>query len=539
MESTEKTMVRRAVVSSFIFKFPPNRGPQVALFRRSDSVRTYPNHLAPVSGSIEQDDPSPLDAAWREIREETTLTPATLTLLRQGKDYVFADEKIGREWTIHPFAFRLKSHEDESRIQIDWEHKGFQWFDPHEVRDVDEFGGVPRLAESLRRIWFEIELGESRGKILSEGLLALQKDHQSGARQLAGKALQVLLSVIGEKASAVKDGSVEKWWRNARLAAWHLWKNGRESMGAAILNNIVRSLAVIEKEVQQTKDFKVLVCVYHSDCRLFPHKVSQAFLDSVTRKVGDFAISRDSSIDGIWNSFEAFLRNYHGSGRPIRILTLSSSSTILECLKRAIAGLDSEVDIRVLESCPLFEGVSMASSLVNHLRESAPREHKVDVSIFTDAAAAIASKDVDMVLIGADIIAVDGATSNKTGSLPAILSAKHSSPQAKVFVLAESEKIMPYDDPPRFEENDVEEVVASWKHSILAQQAASNAFDSSHGAGSGEKIAKANVRNVYFEWIPPNLIDRYMFENGEKSPTDISGIVERVRREADAYFSDV
>ncbi|KXH53351.1 NUDIX domain-containing protein [Colletotrichum salicis] len=515
-------MVRRAVVSSFIFKFLPNRGPQVALFRRSDSVRTYPNHLAPVSGSIEQDDPSPLDAAWREIREETTLTPATLTLLRQGKDYVFADEKIGREWTIHPFAFRLKSHEDESRIQIDWEHKGFQWFDPHEVRDVDEFGGVPRLAESLKRIWFEIELGESRGKILSEGLLALQKDHQSGARQLAGKALQVLVSVIGEKASAVKDGSVEKWWRNARLAAWHLWKNGRESMGAAILNNIVRSLAVIEKEVQQTKDFNV----------------SQAFLDSVTKKVGDFATSRDSSIDGIWNSFEAFLRNYHGSGRPIRILTLSSSSTILECLKRAIAGLDSEVDIRVLESRPLFEGVSMASSLVNHLRESAPREHKVDVSIFTDAAAAIASKDVDMVLIGADIIAGDGATSNKTGSLPAILSAKHSSPLAKVFVLAESEKILPY-DPPGFEENDVEEVVASWKHSILAQQAASNAIDSSHGAGSGEKIAKANVRNVYFEWIPPSLIDGYMFDNGEKSPTDISGIVERIRREADAHFSDI
>ncbi|KAK1468277.1 NUDIX domain-containing protein [Colletotrichum melonis] len=522
MEPSKKTMVRRAVVSSFIFKFPPNRGPQVALFRRSDSVRTYPNHLAPVSGSIEQDDPSPLDAAWREIREETTLTPATLTLLRQGKDYVFADKRIGREWTIHPFAFRLKSHEDESRIQIDWEHKGFQWFDPHEVRDVDEFGGVPRLAESLRRIWFEIELGERRGKLLSEGLLALQKDHQSGARQLAGKALQVLLSVIGEKASAEKDGSVEKWWRNARLAAWHLWKNGRESMGAAILNNIVRSLSVIEKEVQQAKDANV----------------SQAFLDSVTKKVGDFATSRDSSIDGISKSFEAYLRTHHVSGQPIRILTLSSSSTILECLKRAIAGLDSSFDIRVLESRPLFEGVSMASSLVNHLQESGRREKRVNVSIYTDAAAAIASKEVDMVLIGADIIDGYGTTSNKTGSLPAILSAKHSSPQAKVFVLAESEKILPY-DPPSFEENDVNEVTASWKHSYLAQQDTSKAIDSSLGAGSGEEMAKANVRNVYFEWVPSGLIDGYMLEDGEKSSTDISDIAERIRREADAFFSDV
>ncbi|OHE92250.1 NUDIX domain-containing protein [Colletotrichum orchidophilum] len=522
MESTNKTMTRRAVVSSFIFKFPPNRGPQVALFRRSDSVRTYPNHLAPVSGSIESDDPSPLDAAWREIREETTLTPATLTLLRQGKDYVFADEKIGREWTIHPFAFRLKSHDDESRIQIDWEHQGFQWFDPHEVRDVDEFGGVPRLAESLRRIWFEIELGESRGKILSEGLLALQRDHESGARQLAGKALQVLLSVIEEKASAERDGSVEKWWRNARLAAWHIWKNGRESMGAAILNNIVRLLAIIEKEVQQAMDVKV----------------SQSFLDSVTQKVSEFTISRDSSIDGIWKSFETFLRHNHGSGRAIRILTLSSSSTILECLQRGIASLDSEFDIRVLESRPLFEGVSMASRLVNHLRESGQRQKKVDVSIYTDAAAAIASKEVDIVLIGADIIAGDGATSNKTGSLPAILSAKHCSPQAKVFVLAESEKILPY-DPPGFEENDVEEVIASWKHNSSVQKAASKSIGSSQGVGPGENRVKVNVRNVYFEWVPTSLIDGYMFEDGQKSSTDISDIAERIRREADAFFSDV
>lgn len=350
----------------------------------------------------------------------------------------------------------------------------------------------------------------------------MQKDHQSGARQLAGKALHVLLSVIGEKASAEKDGSVEKWWRNARLAAWHLWKNGRESMGAAILNNIVRSLSVIEKEVQQVKDANV----------------SQAFLDSVTKKVGDFATSRDSSIDGIWKSFEAFLRTHHGSGQPCRILTLSSSSTILECLKRAIAGLDSEFDIRVLESRPLFEGVSMASSLVNHLQELGQGEKRVDVSIYTDAAAAIASKDVDMVLIGADIIDGYGTTSNKTGSLPAILSAKHSSPQAKVFVLAESEKILPY-DPPGFEENDVNEVVASWKHSYLAQQAASQTIDNSLRAGSGKEMAKANVRNVYFEWVTPSLIDGYMFEDGEKSSTDISDIAQRIRREADAFFSDV
>ncbi|CCF42564.1 NUDIX domain-containing protein [Colletotrichum higginsianum] len=531
MDSQGKIMTRRAVVSSFIFKFPPNRGPQVALFRRSDKVRTYPNRLAPVSGSIEKDDPSPLDAAWREIREETTLTPATLTLLRQGKDYRFADDKIGREWTIHPFAFRLKSHEDESRIQIDWEHQGFQWFEPHEVRDVDEFGGVPRLAESLRRIWFEIELGESRAKVLSEGLLALQQDHGSGARVLAARALDVFLSLVSDKSGFDKDGSVDKWWRNIRLAAWHLWKNGRECMGAAILNNIVRSLAVIEKEVQQVKD----------------DKTPPEFLETVTQKVRDLAVARGSSVDGIWRSFEAFLRQQQkqqqqqqqGSGRPIRILTLSSSSTILQCLQRAVAGFDSDFDIRILESRPLFEGVSMASGLVNRLREApAERKNKIEVSIYTDAGAAVASRDVDVVLVGADAIDRYGSTYNKTGSLPAVLSAKHCSPHSKVLVLADSEKILPY-EMPDWEVNDVDELATSWKQSPSVKGTVSTLLGSASGMTTDEKGVKVGVMNVYFEWVPPTLIDGYLFEDGQKSAKEIADLADKIRREADVFFSDV
>ncbi|KAL0943054.1 translation initiation factor eif-2b subunit family protein [Colletotrichum truncatum] len=516
MDSGKKPMTRRIVVSSFIFKFPPDSGPQVALFRRSDKVRTYQHRLAPVSGSVDKDDPSPLDAAWREINEETGLTPATLTLLRKGKDYRFADESIGREWVIHPFAFRLKSHEDEARIKIDWEHTGFQWFDPREVRDVDEFGGVPKLAESLRRVWFEIELGEKRGEILNDGLVALQRDHESGARQLAGKALDVLVDVMAEG-----DESLTKWWRNTRLAAWHLWKNVRESMGAAILNVIVRSLAIIEQEVRSVDG----------------DEVSGEFLDTVKQRLREYAASRDGSVDGIWRSFEGFLRGRHQPDRPVRVLTLSSSSTILECLQRAIAGFDSEFDVRILESRPLFEGVSMASRLVSRLRESGvEREKKVNVSIYTDAAAAIASEGVDLVLIGADLIDKDGSTSNKTGSLPAVLSARHCAPDAKVLVLAENEKILPY-EPPGHEENDIEEVVASWRREDSLQEAASTVL--SYSRETPDKGLKASVRNVYFEWVPERLIDGYMFEDGQKSAKDISELAGRIRCEADAFFADV
>ena len=120
-----------------------------------------PRHRwAVVSGSIDPEDPSPQAAAWREIHEETTLTQSSLELMRQGKSYVLPDESIGREWTIYPFAFRLKEASEggkgEDAIRLDWEHETWAWYDPFEVEDSEIFGAVPRLAESLRRVWLVV-----------------------------------------------------------------------------------------------------------------------------------------------------------------------------------------------------------------------------------------------------------------------------------------------------------------------------------------------------------------------------------------------
>ncbi|TEA19534.1 Ribose 1,5-bisphosphate isomerase [Colletotrichum sidae] len=518
MASGQQPMTRRTVVSCFIIKFPPNASPLVALFRRSDKVRTYQGRLAPISGSVDKADASPLHAAWREIAEETCLTSANLTLLRQGKDYKFSDQSIGREWTIFPYAFGLNAPEDEANIQIDWEHTGFQWFDPRDVEDVDSFGGVPRLAESLRRVWFEVEIGEKRGRILNGGLLALRKDHESGARQLAGTALDVLLDIVGES-----DKDLVTWWKNVRLAAWHLWKNGRESMGASILNVVVRSLALVEEQVKRAKE----------------NEVTQAFLRDVVNKLEAYKELREESASGIWKTLEAFLRENEDASKPIRILTLSFSSTILNCLQRSIAGFGSEFDIRILESRPLFEGVSTASKLVGGLTEAGvERDKRVNVSIYTDASAAIASEDIDLLLIGADLIDNAGATSNKTGSLPAVLAAKHSSPGVKVLVLADSEKVLPYERP-ESEENDAGEVVDAWRREESLRDAVATVMGSVSGDVAEEKGVRASVKNVYFEWVPSSLIDGYLFEDGRKSSEDVSVLAGRIRREADAFFADV
>ncbi len=118
---------------------------------------------------------SPLAAAWREIREETTLTPTSLAVYRQGKSYTFTD---GVDWAaVDHFPSRLPLKSRGRSRQARRRHPdrlgarslGVARSLPVQ-EDSDTFGGVPRLAESLRRVFFELDIGSAAGKVLSDGL---------------------------------------------------------------------------------------------------------------------------------------------------------------------------------------------------------------------------------------------------------------------------------------------------------------------------------------------------------------------------------
>ncbi|KAM0331253.1 hypothetical protein ACHAQA_002923 [Verticillium albo-atrum] len=505
MSSSSKAgLISRSVASCFLFKLSPSAKPQVALFKRSAKVRTYQHRLGPIAGSIEESDASPIAAVWREIHEETTLTPAHLNLFRQGKPYSFTDEGVGRVWTVHPFAFSLKDAQAESRIQIDWEHDGWTWHDPLEVTDDESFGGVPFLAKSLRRVWFEMDLGEERGRILREGLAMLRDDHDSGARQLAGKALEVFRNIV-----VLGHGEpVDLWWHNAKFVAWHLWKNGRESMGAAILNVLIRSLAIVEEEVQ----------------RIGSGTVEHESLGRISQQLGRYADARTETIGPIAKSLQLVLEKAgpNRTGRPVKILTLSSSSTILESLRRVVQATNVQLDIRVLESRPLFEGAQMASKLAEGPRASENwTKGSINVTVYSDASAAIASKGVDIVLLGADLINKEGDISNKTGSLPAVLSAKFVAPGAKVVILSEKEKILPFTAPTPAEENDTGEITTAWGL-----------------AAANSSSVQVGVKNIYFEWVPSDLIDIYVSEDGEMSREAVTAQAQQVRQETERFFTE-
>ncbi|KAJ9230354.1 hypothetical protein DTO207G8_4663 [Paecilomyces variotii] len=520
MSAQDKPLTKRSVVSSLIFKFPEsgNGTPVVALFRRSDKVNTYRHHLAPISGSIDKTDPNPLSAAWREIKEETTLTPESLALFRQGKPFTFSDPSIGREWTIHPFGFRLKTKDEggkgEEGIQTDWEHEGWEWHDPSTVIDSQEFGGVPRLKETLSRVWFETDMGKEAGNILADGLDTLKNDHESGARELAAIALSIFRKVI---VGMRDDIGRERWWELVRIAGWHLWKNGRESMGAAIVNVIVSALTSIERIISDTS----------------AHPATKK--DEILAVIDEIAEKRQSTGACVSSNFISYLRTNVIGGRnasPVKILTLSSSSTIRSALLHIAFIPDIEkLELHVLESRPLYEGVSIASAVQPEFQS---RSVQLKTTIYTDASAALAAKDVDILLLGADRIASSGDVSNKTGSLPAVLSAKNVNPAARVVVLTELEKVAEPGSVTQHvtEENDPDEVIRGWKSSGVK---GFDVVERELKRGYGQNTA-LSVKNIYFEWVPADFIDAYICEEGSWDTSRIKDRSKWVGERIDRLF---
>ncbi|KAI0003537.1 nagb/rpia/CoA transferase-like protein [Xylariaceae sp. FL0662B] len=513
-----KKYKKSAVAGSFLFKFPDGdaKRAQVALFRRSDKVSTYRHKLAPVSGSVEKDDASPMATALREIQEETTLTPSSLELLHVGKPYSFIDESIGRVWTINPFAFRLKDKAEggkgEEGIVIDWEHDGVEWYNPLEVNESDEFGGVLKLVESLRRVWPEYDLGTKAGKVLTSGLQRLRDDHESGARQLAAAALSTLKDLIAEMNVGAID---ETWWANVRMAAWHICKT-RESMGAAILTAIVKALDRVEA--------------------IFTRNLAPAEkVRQMVEATDDQLAQRQSTSERICNSFVDYIHQNVIQGAEsknrISVLTLSSSSTISACLLQAAARLGVALDLRVLESRPLCEGVTLASKLL----EEDNKKTDLTVTLYSDASAALGADAVDILVLGADRISSAGDVSNKIGSLPAILSQRHVASNAKVVILSESEKVAglgPTSEHP-VEENDPRELTQAWKGNVKGAHVIEDALRREANQG------KVRVNNTYFEWIPARFISAYVTDEGVWSVEDIGKRSVWISNETDRFFKDL
>ncbi|KNG87819.1 translation initiation factor eIF-2B subunit family protein [Aspergillus nomiae NRRL 13137] len=517
----------RAVLC-FIFRdanidseLPKNPKPNSAQVRKSDRVPLPCGSLEPLLGVIEDNNSSPEDTAWKTIKKQTTIPPSSLSVLRYGKSFLSETSSIGQRCLFYPFAFHLNTlsglSTDVDNTRLD---RSICGWNNHEPNVYDSMDGH-YFGQGLRKVWFEIDLGPTPGKVLASGLKQLQHDHESGARKLAAVSVNILRAVVAHLDDPITLSG--PWWQKARMTAWHLWKNGRQSMDAAILSFLLMTLTEIE----------TLLLTLGPEEPCDKRQVSELF-DRIQKKIRSYKLRLS------YNFGSYAMSKISRAGcipKHLTIITLSASCTIRECITQLvrISGVRS-VEIRVLESRPLFEGVSLASSILEHL-EKEPNSPKVDVSIFTDASVALAAQNADFLLLAADRIAADGSVSNKTGSLPAALSVRHVSPSADIIVVSELDKVAMQScdtEAHTMENNESSEVVDAWQQSETVK-----------GLGVIEqKIQRkgrqvtVNVPNVYFEWVPPTLIDAYICEDGVKLPSDFRNRSQWIKEQCERYFDN-
>jgi 8-oxo-dGTP pyrophosphatase MutT (NUDIX family) len=130
------SLERREVVTAFL-----RHEGKILLLRRSDRVGTYRGRWAGISGYLE--DPTPLDQALREIREETGLASEQVVLAGVGSPLEIPAPELGRCWIVHPFLFDVMAA---AAIQLDWEHCEMVWVVPEALAD---YATVPGLAAAF------------------------------------------------------------------------------------------------------------------------------------------------------------------------------------------------------------------------------------------------------------------------------------------------------------------------------------------------------------------------------------------------------
>ena len=358
--------------------------------------------------------------------------------------------------------------------------------------------------------------GKMSTTALEAGIHMLQEDHDNGARFLATKAVGVLNDILTDEVKVAGNG--EEVWNALRDAAWRL-RSSRPSMNAAIGSALVQGLVRVKESwrIEFGSDGWMKVS---EDAELA--KLSDVGKQSLHSTIED----RNDSAKYLAANFTSWLaKKSFKIKHPLRILTLSFSSSLKNCLTtafREIPGL--MIDLKILESRPRCEGAALGIALSNEIHGLEDSNGRLSIQIATDSSVAMMSKDVDVVLLGADCISSWGDVSNKMGSFAAVTCAKAISPTCEVVVVAESDKITKPGgvDQDAVEENDMREVFQTWNMDFLTE------------AFFPEQI---KIRNVYFEWVPSKCIDIYICETGELSTEGVlKAAVETEVKERDTFM---
>jgi hypothetical protein len=306
----------------------------------------------------------------------------------------------------------------------------------------------------------------------------------SVARQLATKALNTYINAT--KKHDLMDR--HRWWNNVRLAGWHSWKSGQQSIDATVLSIVLSGLEIIEGNLS-------------SSCPL-----NKSIIDEIVRALSKYACGRKTTSSRTNTTFQAFLESFSGDA-PLEILTISSSSTTTSVIVHMLSNSLRPIEVHVLESRPLFEGVNMA-----------------EVFALSASVVGVAAQGVDIVLIGANLTSSTAAVGNKDCSLPAVLTAKYVAPGVKIVILYKKEKVLSFF--PHARERTIHRRLRKLRGSLarLLRRA---------------PHSQVNVKNVCFEWVSSDLINHFITEDGDADSKAIWEYAEQAGQKTGQYFANL
>ena len=294
----------------------------------------------------------------------------------------------------------------------------------------------------------------------TQALKEIRGDNVSGASELSRKAASVVVLFASESGAK----SNQEYFRN-------LLKLGAELISAqphmASIFNLVNSISYSVEE-------------------LLPTLTLNELTEFTKEKAEEFTCNSLNSIQLIARNGEKLVEE--GS----KVLTHSASGSILAILKKA-KEKGKSFEVVVCESRPMQEGRLLARFLGNA---------KIPVTLITDVAMGVFSKEADLFLVGADSISETVFVNKIRTFYLCLLSEEYRVP---LYVACERSKF----------------ISSAWRPSPFASGNPREILD--------EELLNVKVENPYFEEIPLSFCQQVITNEGFFPPSEIPHYIRKTR----------
>ncbi|CAG9461533.1 unnamed protein product [Pedinophyceae sp. YPF-701] len=564
LRSTRRPVVTAAVIDS--------KG-RVLVLRRSAAVSTYPGLLHFVSGGLDKRAPEPApgdsvvcgyedpqEAAFREVYEETGISRDDhgLVLVRAGRPLQVDDD--GRRLIVYPFLLQVPCRGDSIDVALNWENTEAFWTSAANLPPPSSC--VPKLHPTLGALavsstalgWLQ-DLHDDRDHGAVElAVWAAACLGQEAQRLLASRASDAASLAMVRAAAHAAIGQVLKAAPGRPLAKRSLRDVAPRTPdlpgcpvrtdGLEHFRDLAFHLAMCRPSMAPIAAAAVRV-LRHANAILSSNILPPSAFDAIPRTADSpsgpvlVAVEEAAALviaeieaasDAAASQAAAVLASLPRKRGLSRVLTHSYSSLVVRTvrnLRQEVARVDgaggetgqAQIGVAVCEARPRFEGAAAARAVADAVDR---------IAVVTDAQAAVAVREADAVLLGADTVGTQGVA-NKVGSLPIALCARRFN--VPVVFVATDLKLEQADVRGAFAIRDT--VLGPAGEAVRAQSRAPLQHEDMGGAevcrgwpgelqawGSARGDGVLEVRNQYFEDVPWDLADTIVTESGAVRPDE-------------------